>query len=116
MLANYSLAGVVEYLRRRSTMLSKSPTVAELTALCEQNPDLEITLENSYSAGNCTEGTKEFVADHFPGRDTVKAVELLPYIEGYSGVRIVLEYIFRRLERQAEAKESQDDLSDQHPF
>ena len=84
--------------------LSENPTASELKELAEKNPDLEITLRDSTAAGNCESGSIDFLEANFDGRESVKASELVPYIEGYNGVRVVLEYKFRQLEQQAAEK------------
>ncbi len=84
--------------------LSENPTVQQLKDLAAQYPDLEITLLDSNAAGNCESGSIDFLERNFDGRESVKASELIPYIESYNGVRAVLEYKFRQLEQQAKEK------------
>jgi hypothetical protein len=104
--------------------LSESPTVEELKTLATQHSDLEITRDDSINAGNCESGTDDFLDAFFKGRTSVKAGELVQYIEDYNGIRIVLEYKFRQLEHQAEEKseakpeekQSDEEIEDEHPF
>ncbi len=84
--------------------LSENPTVEELKELAAKHGDLEITRQDSIAAGNCASGTDDFLDTFFKGRTSVKASELVPYIEDYQGVRAVLEFKFRQLEQQAAEK------------
>ncbi len=79
--------------------LSEDPTVEELKELAEKYPDLEVTRLDSLMAGNCEEGTDDFIKEYFEGQTTVKVSQLVQYLDGFPGVRYVLEYKFRQLEQ-----------------
>ena len=103
--------------------LSENPTVLQLKEVAEQHPNLEITRTDSLLAGNCEGGTDDFIEEYFKGRNSVKVSELLPYIDGFTGVRYVLEYKLRELEDEegeplAKPTEepSEDTPKDEHPF
>lgn len=65
-----------------------------------------ITRQDSLDAGNCESGTDDFLEEYFEGRTSVKVSELVPFIEEYGGVRMVLEYKFRQLEQAEEQSEA----------
>lgn len=68
----------------------------ELKTLCEQHPDVTILIRDSVEAGNCLDGSKQFRRQYFPGRRSVRASELLPYLDHY-GVQRVVEHKLRPL-------------------
>ena len=80
--------------------LSEYPSVEELKELAEKYGDVEITRADSLNAGNCESGTDDFIENYFKGK-TITVSDLIPYIEDYNGVRLVLEFKFRQLEEQA---------------
>jgi len=103
--------------------LSENPTVEELKELAAQHPDLEVTRLDSMMAGNCEGGTDDFIAEYFEGQTSVKVSQLVQYIDGFTGVRYVLEYKFRQLEEQAaeesakpEGDQSEEETEDDNPF
>lgn len=67
--------------------LSENPTIAELQALAEKYADEEFTREDSLDAGNCEEGTDEFIEESLYGRTTFTIRDLAPHIESNYGVR-----------------------------
>ncbi len=85
--------------------LSENPTVEELKELAALHPDIEVTRLNSLMAGNCEEGTDDFIKEYFEGQTTVKVSQLVQYLDGFPGVRSVLEYKFRQLENEAEEED-----------
>lgn len=99
--------------------LSENPGVAELKELVTKNPDLEITRDDSLNAGNCESGTDDFIEEYFENRDSVKASELVDYMENYGGVRHVLAYKFRQLEHAGEPAKpegEESEVDEEHPF
>lgn len=57
--------------------------------------DLIITLEDSYTAGNCQPGTQAFVDKFFPGKTKTTAGELKKFADEWSVMRI-FRYIATR--------------------
>ncbi len=89
--------------------LSEFPTTQELQELATKYANVEITVSDSIAAGNCVEGTDEFIEEYFEGRESATVSELIQYIDAISGVRIVLTHKFRILE------DAEPNL-DAHPF
>ena len=101
--------------------LSDSATVEELKELAAQHPDLEVTRLDSMDAGNCVEGTDDFIEGCLDGKTTVKVSQLVQYLDGFPGVRSVFEYKFRQLEQPAEEsakpeEEQSEEETDDNPF
>lgn len=76
---------------RISTMREMS--AEEISAMCEEHGDTEITLQDSLAAGNCEPGTRGFSEKYFSGRESVKVSELARFLS-VSAVRSVLERKF----------------------
>ncbi len=72
---------------------AKMYTITEnkLREFIEENPEVEITLEDSLAAGNCEPGTKNFSERCFQGKIKVTVKELAKYIN-LSDVKKVLQY------------------------
>lgn len=102
--------------------LSNNPTVEELKELAENYPDLEVTRLDSLMAGNCEEGTDDFIENCLDGQTTAKVSQLVQYLDGFPGVRSVLEYKFRQLEQPAEEsakpeeEQPEEETDDDNPF
>ena len=64
--------------------------------ILEAIPDeLIITLEDSYTSGNCEPGTQAFVDKYFPGKTETTAGELKKYADNWNVMRI-FRYIATR--------------------
>ena len=96
--------------------ISENPTRQQLKDLAAQYPDLEITRMDSLEAGNCLEGTDEFIEEYFRGCDSVKVSQLVEYIDTFTGVCTVLEYKFRQLEKLDDEKQPEAKQDEEHPF
>jgi len=102
--------------------LSNNPTVEELKEFAALHPDLEVTRLDSLNVGNCEGGTDDFIAEYFEGQTSVKLSQLVQYLDGFYGVRSVLEYKFLQLTEPAEesAKPDEEQFEDipdeEHPF
>lgn len=59
--------------------------------LCEEHGEVVVTIDDSLASGNCRPGTERFLAQNFPGRDSVTVGELMAHLQEY-GVKRVLEY------------------------
>ena len=64
--------------------------------ILEAIPDeLIITLDDSYSSGNCKPGTQAFVDQYFPGKTEITAGELKKHADNWNVMRI-FRYIATR--------------------
>src|SRR5690349_16787868 len=97
--------------------LSQDPTIAELQALAEKYADEDFTREDSIDAGNCEDGTDEFIEEYLDGQTVFKIRDLAPHIESNYGVRAALTYKFRLLGEEPEPTQASTDTpEDDHPF
>lgn len=94
----------------------KELTIEELTELAAQYPDLEVTRLDSLNAGNCEEGTDDFIEGFFEGQTTAKVSQLVQYLDGFPGVRSVLEYKFRQLEPAKPDEDQSEEEDEDNPF
>jgi len=82
------------YLRRLAAEQAAQGEAFE--ELCSEHSELEVTLEDSRSAGNCEVGTKAFRDRSFPGREKASIGELTSYLHRVRGVRgAVLQALLR---------------------
>ncbi len=70
-----------------------------LKKLCEKHKDVRLVKQDSYEAGNCEEGTRNFIEEYFPNRRVLRVSELIPFIEQSRAVRSVIIYKLRPLEK-----------------
>lgn len=82
----------MEYLSQQA-LISKNQAEREaiFLQLCKEHQELEVSLQDSLSAGNCRPGTEDFRDRTFTGRESVKVKELVRFLSVY-GVRRVLEH------------------------
>jgi len=71
-----------------------------LKRLCEKYPDVRIMRQDSYDAGNCESGTKDWAEFHFPNRRVLKVKELIPFIDDYKRASAVLIHKLRFLNNE----------------
>ncbi len=81
-----------------------------LKKLCEKYAEVKIVRQDSFDAGNCESGTRDFIELYFPHRRMVRVKELVPYIDNHRHVRALLAYKLRGLEN------TDIDTDDDHPF
>ncbi|NNG66402.1 hypothetical protein [Caldanaerobacter subterraneus] len=93
-------SNVLHYLNRRILdLIKRAKKVKEklfedeqLLSFIKENPEIEITFEDSIAAGNCPVGTERFAKEHFNSARKIKLIELEKFI-GNPYVNRVIRYI-----------------------
>jgi len=94
------LSGTQRYLRqladelaagaaRKAASTQETEVTSELEAFLAQNADLDVTIEDGVMAGNCEPGVRRFAERSFPGRQSVRLADLLPFRGDKDVVRVL---------------------------
>ena len=74
---------------RKAASTQETEVTSELEAFLAQNADLDVTIEDGVMAGNCEPGVRRFAERSFPGRQSVRLADLLPFRGDKDVVRVL---------------------------
>jgi hypothetical protein len=78
-----------------------------LKKLARRHGDMIVSRYNSLQAGNCVEGTDEFIGENFAGRTAVTIDELIPFVDTREEVRSLLIWKLRSKKVLSEAEDNE---------